>query len=223
MLMKAGSTKSLPGLIEDIIGNPVVGEPLANVLYDILFVDGSSPVSGVQATRELGQGWYVLDYTDTTGKDFVYVVWDGKASPTFKNFPGALVEIRTASEDEVYANVSAIKAKTDNLPTNPASEKIEGKLATVYNTSTNKLKINVWLEKDGAIITTPTSTDTKIYDHSGTFQFNLTSTTPDTQGIFTMEKSNPGFAVDKLFYAVIDIVYGAITYSTVKSFVTVNS
>jgi hypothetical protein len=77
--------------IEDSNNDPKTGIA-DDVVVDIDFTDGTTPnPTNAAVTRELGDGWYSYDYTDTTGKDFIYVGRD--STTTWKGFPGGLVEI----------------------------------------------------------------------------------------------------------------------------------
>jgi len=91
MKLRKGGTISLPAFFQTASGDPVTGKTLSEVLFDIDYTDGTTPSEGNSATRELGDGWYAYDYTDTNGKDFIYIARD--STGTYKNFPGGYVEI----------------------------------------------------------------------------------------------------------------------------------
>ena len=91
MKLIKGGTKELPAFFQDASGDPITGKTLSEVLFDIDYIDGTSPSAGNAATREIGDGWYCYDYTDSNGKDFIYIARDSTA--TYKNFPGGIVEI----------------------------------------------------------------------------------------------------------------------------------
>jgi len=101
MWMLVGGTKSLPCYFEDGNQIAVTGKALNTIHFNIYYVDGTSSLAH-DATRELGNGWYSYDYTDTDGVDFVYAAID--TTTTYKNFPGAFVELQTKSVDNVWTD-----------------------------------------------------------------------------------------------------------------------
>lgn len=101
MRAQPGDVISLPAYIETADGVPVTGEN-ANVLFDINYLDGTAPSSGNASTREIGDGWYVYDYTVSLGKSFVYIA----RHTSYKNFPGGVVEVSRATVDANIASHS---------------------------------------------------------------------------------------------------------------------
>ena len=101
MWMLFGGTKVLPCYFEDSNQIAVVGKPLNTIHFNIYYVDGTTSL-GNEATSELGSGWYGYTYTSIENIDFVYVAQD--TTTTYKNFPGAFVELQTKSVDNVYTD-----------------------------------------------------------------------------------------------------------------------
>ena len=91
MKMLKGSTISLPAYLEDSNNNPADSQTLTDVRFDINFIEDGTEDADHPADRNCKDGWYAYDYTDTTGKNFIYIVRDQNG--TLKNFPGGFVEI----------------------------------------------------------------------------------------------------------------------------------
>lgn len=101
----------------DSTGNPT--DPDSNIINISINVDLAPYVTSVAMTRD-GIGLYHYDFTVTAAMD------DGDVVVLFNYVKAsvAIQQIRTSkimASDENVANILAIKAKTDNLPVDPAS------------------------------------------------------------------------------------------------------
>jgi len=101
MWMLAGGIKVLPCYFEDNNQVAVVGKALNTIHFNIYYVDGTTSLLH-DATIELGLGWYGYSYTDTVGVDFIYNAVD--TTTTYKNFPGAFIELQVKSVDNVWTD-----------------------------------------------------------------------------------------------------------------------
>lgn len=91
----SGNSYALKGYIESDAGIPVTGKTLSTVLFDIFYDDGTSSLS-LQASAEMGQGWYRYTYT-SNGKSGVYIMRD--STSFYRNFPGGILETLCDSQD----------------------------------------------------------------------------------------------------------------------------
>ena len=87
-----GGTITLISFLQTVDGSPVTGKTLADVLFDINYVDDTAPEAPAAADRELGDGWYAYDFEESEGKDFVWLARD--ADGLLKNFPGGHVHVK---------------------------------------------------------------------------------------------------------------------------------
>lgn len=91
----AGNSYALKGYIESDAGIPVTGKTLSTVLFDIFYDDGTSSLS-LQASAEMGQGWYRYTYA-SNGKSGIYIMRD--STNFYRNFPGGILETLCDSQD----------------------------------------------------------------------------------------------------------------------------
>jgi len=126
MIIKKDTANNLPVLMLDSSGVPVTGiawddatPPTVNYAKE-----GDSSLTSLTLSAgnwiEIGQGVYEIAFTagilDTKGKFIYLATGDGALQYS------GLVEIKDNDIDDIGSDTDAIKAKTDNLPSDPASE-----------------------------------------------------------------------------------------------------
>lgn len=92
MRVASGAPADVPVYFEDSDNVPAEGLTLADITITRRFLDGTTPTTA-QPTRELGQGWYVLDEEAVT-KAALYVA----SHPDYAEYPGTLVEMEGTPE-----------------------------------------------------------------------------------------------------------------------------
>jgi len=104
----------------------------------------------------------------------------------------------------------------DVLVTEPLSTRVVGSFA--YDPTTNTLDGNIWLERDGLLITAVTSATASFYNAAGVLLFPpLVDLIPDAQGFFRVTKPSPlGFSQGAEIYAVMTIVSPSGTFTSSK-------
>ncbi|MFH0763877.1 MAG: hypothetical protein V1927_02595 [Candidatus Omnitrophota bacterium] len=98
-----------------------------------------------------------------------------------------------------------------------------------YNSSDDKLYLNVWIEKEGTLMPAPTSAEVRIYDSAGdqlnsTGAFVATTDSPpgtglsaDSNGAFWITVDASNLSSGKTYFAKTSIVYGETTYTSGQS------
>lgn len=86
-----------------------------------------------------------------------------------------------------------------------------------YDPGTDILDGNIWLERDGQILTAVTSATAEFYGSDGTLLFPvLSDLTPDAQGVFRVQKTAPGFTAGDQIYARLQVVAPSGTFTSLK-------
>lgn len=86
-----------------------------------------------------------------------------------------------------------------------------------FDQATNSVDGNVWLERDGQLLTAVTSASAEFYGSDGTLLFPvLTDLAPDAQGVFHVSKVNPNFSPGEQIYCRLAIVTPSGTYTSLK-------
>lgn len=93
-----------------------------------------------------------------------------------------------------------------------------------YDDTGDVLTILAWLEIEGEIVASPTSVAVDVLDEDGTNVFaQLTSSSPQTDGVFKLTQSAPGLTPAKSYQVKVAVVHNAITYTNIKNIVTVGA
>lgn len=86
-----------------------------------------------------------------------------------------------------------------------------------FDQATNSVDGNIWLERDGQLLTAVTSASAEFYGSDGTLLFPaLMDLSPDAQGVFRVSKINPGFSPGEQIYCRLEIVTPGGTYTSLK-------
>ncbi len=101
---------------------------------------------------------------------------------------------------------------TLNLTMTAQSVLNQTKAAVGFETDTDTLKINAWLELNGAVISNPTSAEVWIENNSGTVVYNATSSSPSSNGTFHFSKSPSGLPDEDVYQAKVKIINDGTTY-----------
>lgn len=113
----------VPVLLRDSTGTPITGVVFGDVTAKFRkFGETSLTSKTVTGSNwfEVGDGWYDLLFTAGdlgTLKDFNYIAIES-GSVQWNGF----AEVIPEEENDIKAKTDAIKAKTDNLPADPASD-----------------------------------------------------------------------------------------------------
>lgn len=184
---------------------------------------------------------YTVLSTDTDMALVVYFSYDENTV--------SFLQVRTTEivpfSDTILTQLSLIKAKTDNLPSDPASQSsvltsIAGVAAAVWSYITRTLTsalstpvtignitggvsgsdliINSWLTTDGQTVVNPTSCQLEVMKADGTVYWSTpVNTSPDVGGIFRFTKPLYEYGnTTKTYYVKITIVSASITYTTIR-------
>ena len=91
-----------------------------------------------------------------------------------------------------------------------------------YDADNDRLKINTWIEKEGTLMTAPTSSTVTIYDSAGNTVDTLSSST-HRNGAFWMTADTSSWSTAEVYFATTSIVYAEATYTSGQGIsITVN-
>jgi hypothetical protein len=154
--------------------------------------------------------------------DFIDAAISDAATPA--DVAQALVDIRL--HQLVNTNPGAVQPSTgtyikqllDEVKLRPTHLVLQG---YGYDQINDRLEGLIWVEQGNLISSASTSCTVKWYDKDGTLLFTLVDAAPDSQGIFKVEKTTPGLAGDRVYYAIADVVVtGLGTVSGAKANIT---
>lgn len=121
--------------------------------------------------------------------------------------------------DIVTAILTVSQQDFDSLATQITAATQDNRVVAsfAFDVATTTLDGNVWLERDGQIITAVTSATAEFYGSDGTLLFAaLSDLTPDAQGVFRVTKSSPGFTAGDQVYVRLQIVSPSGTFTSLK-------
>ncbi|MFQ5680530.1 MAG: hypothetical protein ACE5GG_00520, partial [Candidatus Omnitrophota bacterium] len=83
-----------------------------------------------------------------------------------------------------------------------------------YDANTDTLYVKSWLEQTGLLVPSPTSVTVEIHESpSGALAQTLTSSSPDSNGIFWQSWANTGMDAAKTYFAKTSIVFSSSTFT----------
>ncbi len=101
-------------------------------------------------------------------------------------------QVEGMDADTVNASALSADAITEITGAVAAGVVINNIIANfAFDPSNLLLTCDIWLERNGEIYGTPTSVSVEFYDHDGNLLFTLTDGSPDAQGVFSMDRSDP--------------------------------
>jgi hypothetical protein len=89
----------------------------------------------------------------------------------------------------------------------------EAFLSVAYDSAGPTIKMGVWLERAGSVVTSPTSTTIYWYEPDGTLLFTASDSSPDVRGHFEIDQSQ-ALADDTGYYAVVSVTDSSGTITT---------
>ena len=123
--------------VKDSSGNVVIGLVAAGTI-SVNYIDESGNITSGTVT-ELGSGWYECrnipwDVAGTWTSD-----WTVPAGDTLEHSP-LMFKVGGGRIEDVYTDTTAIKAKTNNLPSDPADESaVEAAVTSAHTTTDGKV------------------------------------------------------------------------------------
>lgn len=84
--------------------------------------------------------------------------------------------------------------------------------AVGFETDSDTLKINAWLELNGSVITSPSSAEVWLENNSGVVMYNATSSSPSAGGTFTFSQTPSGLPDEDVYQAKVRITNDGTNY-----------
>jgi len=125
------------------------------------------------------------------------------------------------SDNEIYTIEVSVSYKGKTYQGRTTFVKNSSEIATYvytkysYDADNDKLNLNVWLEREGSLITNPSSVSVVVCDSKGNVLDTLGSgETPDANGVFWLSMSASDMKSGEVYFAKASIVYNGTTYSS---------
>jgi len=92
----------------------------------------------------------------------------------------------------------------------------------VYDNADDVLRVNAWLVEGGAVVADASWCGFELYDSTGVLVFaGLESFSCDGNGVFRLEKAEPGLSHDRLYYGRVSVMRGSRVFVGFTGLVTV--
>lgn len=178
-------------------------QTLLYVRANIYDTSGVSPV--LENTVDLAlidNGTYWGKYTFTAGKTYLVqkLVYDSTYTTVDQTFP-------QDNDDFQCVNPGAVAP-------------MSAKMSASINPSTNVLSVLAWLEIDGLMDSLSTAVTVTIYDGDATALFTMTSSSPNSEGFFSLTAADASseLAPNQTYLAKVVMTRGVATPTTLRSF-----
>lgn len=122
----------------------------------------------------------------------------------------------------IYRNVSiSFPGLAEDIHDVRESVHIVPKATASFDSVTDILTINAWIEDDDVVIQAPTDATIDVLDADGDALFSsLVDNTPNN-GIFKVTKSSPGLVQNRTFFIKVKITHLGRTFESLRSFITI--
>lgn len=209
------------------------GDPVTGLAYDDMTVEYTRQTDTAMQTLSLtpsdwderGRGIYALSLSaavcSVQGSFGVYV-----APPTASGSPfwgiseiDKRVEIRVMEATATgYSEPQVGKALED-------AAGYEVKVSPQYNYTDSKIDFLIWLERGGQAISSPTSATLQLIEKTAsgdTIKVDVSSASPDANGVFYIEKTSLVLSANKNYSIVATVTYNGVTYTSAAGGQTLN-